>query len=40
VKNKIHFIHFNHTNPVLWNVNKKRQLQEQGFNVAEQGEKL
>ncbi len=40
IKNKIYFIHFNHTNPVLWDTVKKEILQKKEFNVAEQGLKL
>jgi pyrroloquinoline quinone biosynthesis protein B len=40
IKSKIYFIHFNHTNPVLWNGDKKKELQTKGFNIAEQGKKL
>ncbi len=36
-KSKIHFIHFNHTNPVMWNKDAKQKVLEQGFKVAEQG---
>jgi len=38
-KSKIHFIHFNHTNPVMWDKSAKQKVLEQGFNVAEQGRK-
>lgn len=37
LKTKIHFIHFNHTNPLLWNMEKKMNLREKGFYVAELG---
>ncbi|MDH5476016.1 MAG: MBL fold metallo-hydrolase [Cyclobacteriaceae bacterium] len=34
-KNKIHFIHFNHTNPILdQNSNYAQQLTQEGFNIA------
>ncbi len=36
-KAKLHFIHFNHTNPVMWDKNAKQKVLEQGFKVAEQG---
>jgi len=37
LKNRIHFIHFNHTNPLLWSDVEKKALRERGFNVAETG---
>lgn len=36
-KAKLHFIHFNHTNPVMWDKAAKQKVLEQGFKVAEQG---
>ena len=36
VKNKIHFIHFNHTNPVLYDVNTQLKLKQAGFRWATQ----
>ncbi len=37
-KTKIHFIHFNHTNPVLiQNSEARRRVLEAGFNIAEEG---
>ena len=37
-KNKIYFIHMNHTNPLLIENNKeKNKVHENGFNVAVQG---
>jgi len=36
-RSKIHFIHFNHTNPIMWEQKTKQKLIKQGFNVAEQG---
>ena len=39
-KAKIHFIHFNHTNPILWDANKREDVKNAGFNIAEQGQKL
>ncbi|MGB0403324.1 MAG: MBL fold metallo-hydrolase [Salibacteraceae bacterium] len=36
-KAKIHFIHFNHTNPILWNDEVKSAVKLQGFNIAETG---
>ena len=38
-KNKIFFIHFNHSNPVLYNSSVKIELKKQDFNVAQQGDK-
>lgn len=35
-KAKIHFIHFNHTNPIMWQPQAKQKLVNQGFNLAEQ----
>lgn len=38
VKSKIHFIHFNHTNPLLKKIaREKDQVRAAGFNVAEEG---
>jgi pyrroloquinoline quinone biosynthesis protein B len=39
-KKKIFFIHFNHTNPLLWNGDEKQKLKSAGFEIAEQGMKL
>lgn len=38
-KAKLQFIHFNHTNPVMWDKPAKQKVSEQGFNLAEQGAK-
>jgi pyrroloquinoline quinone biosynthesis protein B len=38
-KAKLHFIHFNHTNAVLWDTTAKQKVLQQGFNLAEQGAK-
>ena len=38
-KAKLHFIHFNHTNPIMWDKTAKQKVLEQGFKVAEQGER-
>lgn len=38
-KSKVHFIHFNHTNPLLFEENKRKEVLEKGFNIAEQGQK-
>ena len=40
VKKKIFFIHFNHTNPLLWDVSEQLKIQDMGFNVAMQGMRL
>ena len=39
-KSKIHFIHFNHTNPILWDDKKRKLIEKAGFNIAKQGEQL
>jgi len=39
-KSKIWFIHFNHTNPLLWDASKKEEILNAGFHLAEQGMKL
>ncbi|MES2678972.1 MAG: MBL fold metallo-hydrolase [Bacteroidota bacterium] len=36
-KSKLHFIHFNHTNKILWDKNTMQKLKQQGFNLAQQG---
>ena len=36
-KAKIHFIHFNHTNPLLWDPKKRDDVIKAGFNYAIQG---
>lgn len=40
MKSKIYFIHFNHTNPLLWDEQKQADVRIGGFNIAEQGGKL
>lgn len=37
LKQRIYFIHFNHTNPLLWNKTEQEQMLRQGFNVAKTG---
>jgi len=37
VRQKIYFIHFNHTNPVLWDGVLRSDTRKAGFNLAEQG---
>lgn len=40
-KNKVHFIHFNHTNPVLQSASvESMRVSEAGFHVAKQGQKI
>lgn len=39
-KNKIKFIHFNHTNPVLRNTKERKRLLKSGFNIATEGERI
>ncbi|NUQ22670.1 MAG: pyrroloquinoline quinone biosynthesis protein PqqB [Saprospiraceae bacterium] len=38
IKKKIHFIHFNHTNPILWDEGQRAQIIQAGFNIAIQGD--
>ncbi len=38
VKAKIKFIHFNHTNPVLFSYDARKKAKEKGFTMAEQGD--
>ncbi|MDG1842237.1 MAG: MBL fold metallo-hydrolase [Crocinitomicaceae bacterium] len=37
-KNKIHFIHFNHTNPVLNNSPERKEVEKKGFKIAKQND--
>jgi pyrroloquinoline quinone biosynthesis protein B len=39
-KAKIYFIHFNHTNPLLWDNEKQKEVRKMGFNLAVQGAQL
>lgn len=39
-KSKIYFIHMNHTNPLLWDEAKQKEVKKLGYNIAKQGEKL
>lgn len=39
-KAKVWLIHFNHTNPLLWDEGKQKEIHNAGFNFAVQGEKL
>ncbi len=36
-KRKIHFIHFNHTNPILWDKGHRKQITDRHFAIAEEG---
>ena len=38
-KAKVWLIHFNHTNPLLWNKDIQKGVKEAGFNFATQGER-
>lgn len=40
VKAKIHFIHMNHTNPLMWNAEAQNNVRNAGYNTALQGMKL
>jgi pyrroloquinoline quinone biosynthesis protein B len=40
VKSKVHFIHMNHTNPLLWDKKKTSGIKQAGFNIAAQGQEL
>ncbi|MCY7409494.1 MAG: hypothetical protein LH473_04420, partial [Chitinophagales bacterium] len=39
-KQKIFFIHCNHTNPLIWDDATRRKVFEMKFNIANQGQKL
>lgn len=39
-KAKVCFIHFNHTNPLMWDKKKQKALENAGFHVAKQGDQL
>ncbi|WP_443946280.1 MBL fold metallo-hydrolase [Pedobacter sp. AW1-32] len=36
LKAKIHFIHFNHTNPLMWDPDKQKELLKEAFNFAKE----
>ena len=36
-KKKIHFIHFNHSNQILWDKAIQGKVRDKGFNIAEEG---
>jgi pyrroloquinoline quinone biosynthesis protein B len=40
IKSRIYFIHFNHTNPVLWDGKHRKEVTGKGFMIADQGEWL
>ena len=37
VKKKIHFIHFNHSNRILWDKAVQQEVKNKGFNISEEG---
>jgi pyrroloquinoline quinone biosynthesis protein B len=37
---KVYLIHFNHTNPLLWDADKRKEVRKLGFHITEQGERL
>lgn len=37
---KIHFIHFNHTNPLMWDTTAQKKVRDAGFKIAKQGQRL
>ena len=37
IRNRLHFIHLNHTNPLLWDEKTRADLEGKGFRVAKQG---
>jgi pyrroloquinoline quinone biosynthesis protein B len=39
IKSKVHMIHFNHTNPLLFDEQKRQVVIDKGFKIAEQGKK-
>lgn len=39
-RNKVHFIHFNHTNRLLRDPNAIRQIEQKGFHVSRQGQQI
>ena len=40
IKEKIYFIHLNHTNPLLWEGKKELEVKKAGFELARQGQRL
>ncbi|WP_422359505.1 MBL fold metallo-hydrolase [Reichenbachiella sp.] len=39
-KSKVHFIHFNHTNPALFNSPERKQVLKKGFNIVKEGQMI
>ncbi len=39
-RSKVYFIHFNHTNPLLWDVHTQKEVEKNGFHVSQQGLRL
>jgi pyrroloquinoline quinone biosynthesis protein B len=37
MKSKVHFIHFNHTNALMWDKAARAEVENKGFNVSVQG---
>lgn len=37
-RQKVYFIHFNHTNPLLWKTETQKEVLKNGFNLAKQGQ--
>lgn len=40
LKSKVFFIHFNHTNPLLWDRTAKEKVEKAGYKLAKQGQQL
>jgi pyrroloquinoline quinone biosynthesis protein B len=40
VRKKVHFIHFNHTNPAMWDKQIQREIKSKGYQLATQGGRL
>jgi pyrroloquinoline quinone biosynthesis protein B len=40
IKNKVHFIHFNHTNPVLRDTSIQSEIEARGFRIAQEGMRI
>ncbi len=40
LRSKVHFIHFNHTNPALWDEQVQQNIKKAGFHISRLGEKL
>lgn len=39
-REKVHFIHLNHTNPLIWSASTRSQVQEKHYHIAEEGQTL